>query len=129
MTLQDPERLTRIVLRAACESGQRVLLAAGWGGLAATELPRYAYILKSAPHDWLFPRCAAVIHHGGAGTTAAGLRAGKPTLVCPFFGDQPFWGRRVHELGVGPRPIPQKKINIENLAQAMCQMTSDEIMR
>ncbi len=129
MTLQNPERLTRIVLRAACESGQRVLLATGWGGLAATELPKYAYILKSAPHDWLFPRCAAVIHHGGAGTTAAGLRAGKPTLACPFFGDQPFWGRRVYELGVGPQPIPQKKLDIENLAQAMRQMTSDEMMR
>lgn len=129
MTLQDPERLTRIVLRSARESGQRVILATGWGGLAATELPDYAYILHSAPHDWLFPRCAAVIHHGGAGTTAAGLRAGKPTLVCPFFGDQPFWGRRVYELGVGPQPIPQKKLSIENLTQAMRQLTSDEIIR
>ena len=57
--------------------------------------------LKAVPHDWLFPQVAAVVHHGGAGTTAAGLRAGRPTVICPFFGDQPFWGRRVHELGVG----------------------------
>jgi len=129
MTSQNPEQLTRIVLQAAEKSGQRILLATGWGGLAPTKLPSYAYALQSAPHDWLFPRCAAVVHHGGAGTTAAGLRAGRPTLVCPFFGDQPFWGRRVYELGVGPRPIPQKKLNVENLSRAMRQMISDETMR
>jgi sterol 3beta-glucosyltransferase len=128
MVSQDAERLTRKVLLAARETGQRVLLATGWGGLATTELPGYAYTLHSVPHDWLFPRCAAVIHHGGAGTTGTGLRAGKPTLVCPFFGDQPFWGQRVYELGVGPQPIPQRKLTAENLAQAMRQLTDDEVV-
>lgn len=129
MTLHDPERLTRIVLRAAKESGQRVLLATGWGGLAAKELPKWAYVLQAAPHDRLFPRCAAVVHHGGAGTTGTGLQAGRPTLICPFFGDQPFWGRRVYELGAGPRPIPQKKLTGENLARAIHRMICDESMR
>ncbi len=129
MTLPDPERLARIVLEAADKSNQRVLMASGWGGLATSTLPEHAYILESVPHDWLFPRCVAVVHHGGSGTTASGLRAGKPTLVCPFFGDQPFWGRRVCELGVGPKPIPQKKLSVENLSEAMRQMTTDEKMR
>jgi sterol 3beta-glucosyltransferase len=129
MTSQDAEGLTRKVL-AACESTcQRVILATGWGGLVARDLPPSAYALDSAPHDWLFPRCSAVIHHGGAGTTGTGLWAGRPTLVCPFFGDQPFWGRRVYELGVGPQPIPQKRLTAESLAQAMRQLVSDEAMR
>jgi sterol 3beta-glucosyltransferase len=129
MASQDAERLTHKVLEAARESKQRVVLATGWGGLVTAELPEFAYALQSVPHDWLFPRCAAVIHHGGAGTTGTGLQAGKPTLVCPFFGDQPFWGRRTFELGIGPQPIPQKKLTAENLAQSMCQLTNDEAIR
>jgi sterol 3beta-glucosyltransferase len=85
--------------------------------------------LESAPHDWLFPQCAAVIHHGGAGTTGAGLRAGRPTLICPFFGDQPFWGDRVWKLGAGPRPIAQKKLTAEELATAMTALATDQAMR
>jgi sterol 3beta-glucosyltransferase len=76
-------------------------------------------LIDSAPHDWLFPQMAAVVHHGGAGTTAAGLRAGVPSVICPFFGDQPFWGRRVAELGAGPQPIPQQRLTAERLAQAI----------
>jgi len=72
---------------------------------------------------------AAVVHHGGAGTTAAGLRAGLPTIICPFLGDQPFWGRRVHALGVGPAPIPQKRLNADNLAEAIRAATTDSAMR
>jgi sterol 3beta-glucosyltransferase len=128
MPSQDAQRTTNIVLEAARRAGQRVILATGWGGLQASAIPATAYLLNSAPHDWLFPRCLAVVHHGGAGTTAAGLRAGKPTVICPFFGDQPFWGQRVFELGVGPCPIPQKKLSVENLAQAISTATTDEKM-
>ena len=67
-----------------------------------------------------------MVHHGGAGTTAAGLRAGRPTIIVPFFGDQPFWGRQVYELGVGSKPIPQKKLTTERLTKALVQVTSDE---
>lgn len=72
---------------------------------------------------------AAVIHHGGAGTTGAAFRAGVPQIICPFFGDQPFWGRRVVALGVGPQPIPRKRIRVHTLASAIQSATSDAGMR
>ena len=87
--------------------------------------PDTIFKIEAAPHDWLFERVTAVVHHGGAGTTAAGLRAGKPTVICPFMGDQPFWGHRVLELGVGSAPIPQKKLDAEKLAAAIAQVTND----
>ncbi|MGG6295899.1 glycosyltransferase [Leptolyngbya sp. AN02str] len=125
----DAERTTSTVLEAAKQTGQRLVLATGWGGLQAQPLPDNVYLLDAVPHDWLFPYCAAVVHHGGAGTTGAGLRAGKPTVICPFFGDQPFWGQRVYELGVGSRPIPQKRLNVEQLAGAIAQVTRDFTMQ
>jgi sterol 3beta-glucosyltransferase len=79
-------------------------------------LPDDVCVIEAAPHEWLFPRMAAVVHHGGAGTTAEGLRAGRPTVICPTtMNDQLFWDRRVSELGVGPEPIPQKKLTAETL--------------
>jgi sterol 3beta-glucosyltransferase len=125
MASEDSERVTGIVVDAVMQSGQRAILASGWGGLRQANASPNIFHMDSAPHDWLFPRCAAVVHHGGAGTTAAGLQAGKPTLICPFLGDQPFWGRRVHELGVGPKPIPQKKLSAAALAQAMRLVATD----
>ena len=91
----DPQRMTALIVEALALAGQRGLLTSGWGGLSATVNAEHVFALESAPHDCLFPHASAVVHHGGAGTTAAGLRAGKPTVICPFFGDQPFWGRRV----------------------------------
>jgi sterol 3beta-glucosyltransferase len=86
--------------------------------------------IEGAPHDWLFPRMAAVVHHGGAGTTAEGLRAGKPTAVFPSnLGDQLFWGRCVHALGAGPEPVSQRKLTPERLAAAIRAVTKDEGMR
>ncbi len=130
MAGRRPERPTRIVLDALQRAGLRGVLANGWGGLAAEDLPASVHLIDQAPHDWLFPRMAAVVHHGGAGTTAAGLRAGRPTVVCPFFGDQPFWARRVQESGAGPAPVPQKRLTAERLAFALCEATeSAEIRR
>ncbi|MBL8156899.1 MAG: glycosyltransferase family 1 protein [Anaerolineae bacterium] len=123
-----PER-TRIVLAALAKTGQRGLLASGWGGLKASDLPANVFMLEQAPHDWLFPRVSAVVHHGGAGTTAAGLRAGKPAVIVPFIADQPFWGKVVHELGVGVEPIPQKKLTLEALSAAISQAVNDADMR
>jgi UDP:flavonoid glycosyltransferase YjiC (YdhE family) len=77
--------------------------------------------MESAPHDWLFPRCKAVIHHGGAGTTAAGLRAGIPNIIVPHTADQPFWGQRVAAIGAGPAPIPVKQLTPQRLAAALTQ--------
>jgi sterol 3beta-glucosyltransferase len=129
MAARDPERTTRAVLDAVRQADVRAVLATGWGGLTDADLPAGVLRIRSAPHDWLFPRCAAVVHHGGAGTTAAGLRAGRPTVICPFFGDQPFWGRRAHALGVGPAPIPQRRLTADRLADALAEVTRDPEMR
>ncbi len=123
------ENRTKAVLAALAQSGQRGLLASGWGGLKERTLPETVFMLDQAPHDWLFPRVAAVVHHGGAGTTAAGLRAGKPTIIVPFVADQPFWGRIVHELGAGPAPIPQKRLTAETLSQAIGIAVGDADMQ
>lgn len=120
---------TKVILEALEKSGQRGLIASGWGGLKASDLPQNVYMLESVPHDWLFPRVAAVVHHGGAGTTAAGLRAGKPTVICPFLGDQPFWGQLVYERGVGTKPIPQGKLTAARLAEAIRIATQDAGMQ
>jgi sterol 3beta-glucosyltransferase len=119
----------RIVTQALINSGQRGLLASGWGGLKASELPATIHMLDQAPHDWLFPQVSAVVHHGGAGTTAAGLRAGKPSLIVPFIADQPFWGAVVHQIGAGPQPIAQNKLTVENLTQALREMADSSAMR
>jgi sterol 3beta-glucosyltransferase len=89
--------------------------------------PNDIFILESAPHAWLFPRMKAVVHHGGAGTTAAGLRAGVPSIVIPHGNDTPAWGRRVYELGVGPKPVPRKKLSAEKLSDAINAALSVEI--
>ena len=120
---------TEIVLNALKLAGQRGILATGWGGLTADNAPKDVFVLDAVPHDWLFPKVAAVIHHGGAGTTGAALRAGKPTVICPFIGDQPFWGRRVAELGVGPSPIPQVRLTAERLANAIKSAVTDDNIR
>lgn len=126
--LKAQER-ANIVLEALKKSNQRGLLASGWGGLKVTDLPTNVFMLEQAPHDWLFPRISAVVHHGGAGTTAAGLRAGKPAVIVPFIADQPFWGNVVYELGVGPQPIPQKKLTVDALAMAIKMVITDSEMR
>jgi sterol 3beta-glucosyltransferase len=121
--------VSRVIVDALQKAKVRGILATGWGGLTAGDLPDTIHRIDEAPHDWLFPRVAAVVHHGGAGTTARGLRAGRPTLVCPFIVDQPFWGRRVHELGAGPAPIAQKALRTDNVAQALRELRDNEDFR
>ncbi len=118
---------TELVMDALERSGQRGVLATGWNGMSELDhVPEDIFILESAPHSWLFPRMAAVIHHGGAGTTAAGLRAGVPSIIIPHGNDQFAWGRRVYELGVGSKPIPRKKLTAENLSEAIKFVLSQE---
>lgn len=128
MVGRDPERTTRIVLEAVRRTGVRAVLARGWGGLCTGEVGPGVYIVDSAPHEWLFPQCAAIVHHGGSGTTAAALRAGRSSVICPFFADQAFWGQRVHTLGAGPEPIPHKKLTSDRLAAAIQTAVEDEGM-
>jgi sterol 3beta-glucosyltransferase len=129
MVSRNTERLTQAVIEGVRQSGVRAVLASGWGGLKSQNVPPEVHLLEDAPHDWLFPRMSAVVHHGGAGTTGAGLRAGKPTLVLPFLADQPFWGKRIHTLGVGPEPIPAEKLTANQLAAALRTVTTDATMQ
>lgn len=129
MTNREPAEMARTVARALSLAGQRAIVLTGWGGLAPSELPPEIFAVDWVPFDWLFPRIAAVVHHGGAGTTAASLRAGVPTIVVPFFLDQFYWGRRVFDLGVGPRPIPRKRLQAEALAEALREATCNSEMR
>lgn len=119
MAGRDAERTTRVVFEALRRADRRAVVVTGWGGLQPSDVPDRVYVAESVPHDWLFPRMDAVVHHGGVGTTAEGLRAGTPTIVCPFFGDQPFWGKQVHDLGVGAAPIPQDELTPDKLAGAL----------
>ncbi|MGL4609072.1 MAG: glycosyltransferase [Trueperaceae bacterium] len=129
MGSRKPEETANLVLAALEKSKQRAILLSGWSGMKRENMPDSVLLVDSVPHSWLFPRVAAVVHHGGAGTTAAGLRAGVPSIVIPFFGDQPFWGERVAELGVGPKPIPRKTLTAENLASAIQTAVTDKEMR
>ncbi|MEX2207036.1 MAG: glycosyltransferase [Myxococcota bacterium] len=115
----DPEQTTELFTRALALAGRRGILLTGWGGLARARLPETVLALDAAPHDWLFPRVAAVVHHGGAGTTAAALRAGVPALVIPFIADQRFWGQRLEALGAGLGPLPRRQLQPEPLAAAL----------
>ena len=129
MAGRNPEQLAGLTIEALARSGQRGLLLTGWGGLRADQVPDHVFVVDSAPHSWLFPRMAAVVHHGGAGTTAEGLRAGVPNVIVPFVFDQPFWGARVKALGLGPAPIPQKKLTADRLAHAIRSAVTDQTMR
>lgn len=120
------QQVLDIVLESLRKTNQRAILSSGWGDLKEQQLPDTVHQVGFVPHSWLFERVAAVVHHGGAGTTAAGLRAGLPTIVVPFGGDQPYWGNRVHALGVGPMPIPRKKLTAQRLSDAILQAVGDE---
>ncbi|KAK8573323.1 hypothetical protein V6N13_100125 [Hibiscus sabdariffa] len=128
LPVQEPERMTQIIVDALEQTGQRGIINKGWGGLGnLAEHKDFVYLLDNVPHDWLFLQCKAVVHHGGAGTTAAGLKAACPTTIVPFFGDQPFWGDRVHARGVGPPPIPVDEFSLPKLVHAINFMLDPKV--
>ncbi|KAL9234889.1 hypothetical protein vseg_009705 [Gypsophila vaccaria] len=128
LPVQEPEKMTETIVRALEITEQRGIINKGWGGLGQLAEPKdFVYLLDNVPHDWLFLQCAAVVHHGGAGTTAAGLKAACPTTIVPFFGDQPFWGERVHEKGVGPSPIPIEEFCFDKLVSAIRFMQDPKV--
>ncbi|CAL8166638.1 unnamed protein product [Prunus armeniaca] len=122
--LEEPEKMTNIILQALEITGQRGVIIRGW----VAEPSDSVYLVDNCPHDWLFQRCSAVVHHGVAGTTAAGLKAACPTTIVPFFGDQLFWGERVHARGVGPAPIPADEFSLEKLVDAISFMLDPKAM-
>jgi sterol 3beta-glucosyltransferase len=126
---RNPEKLAGLVLEALAKSSQRGLLLTGWGGLRPEFNSNNVFVVDSAPHSWLFPRMAAIVHHGGAGTTAEALRAGVPSVILPFVFDQAFWGARVKAMGLGPDPIPQKRLTADRLAHAIRVAVTDSGMR
>lgn len=117
--MDNPTRLLRIVLEAAASISQWVILSKGWANLGGEELdlPDNVLVIGSIPHDWLFQHVSCVIHHGGAGTTAAGLSHGCPTVIIPFFGDQHFWGNVVARAGAGSAPIPYRDLSSKKLIE------------
>jgi UDP:flavonoid glycosyltransferase YjiC (YdhE family) len=125
----NPHSLADLLLAALEKSGQRGLILSGWGGLHLERMPESVFEADSVPHRWLFPRMAAVVHHGGAGTTAEGLRAGVPNVIVPFILDQPFWGARINTMGLGPKSIPHKKLTADRLAVAIQTAITDSQMR
>jgi sterol 3beta-glucosyltransferase len=113
----DGPGLSALIAEALAQAGVRGVVQAGWTGLRG-DSDRLLGI-GEAPHEWLFPRMAAVVHHAGAGTSAAGLRAGVPTVATPVVSDEPFWASRMAQLGVGPRPIPHRRLTADRLAAAV----------
>jgi UDP:flavonoid glycosyltransferase YjiC (YdhE family) len=126
MINRDVERIDHIVRESLKQTGNRGIILSGWSGIVNRSSKDVLY-LEAVPHDWLLPRCKMVIHHGGAGTTSAGLRAGIPNIVVPFTADQPFWGKRVYDIGVGPKPILVKNLSAEKLTQAIAEAESDSL--
>jgi sterol 3beta-glucosyltransferase len=128
MILGDAGSAAGMVEEAVRRAGCRAVVAAGWGGLKPQASERL-FAIDAVPHDWLFPRVAAVVHHGGAGTTAAALRAGKPSVVTPFIADQFFWGWRLEKCGVAPPALRQDKLTADDLVRGLERVLNDQIMR
>ncbi|MGB7538165.1 MAG: glycosyltransferase [Anaerolineales bacterium] len=125
----DARKTTQLVVDAVRIGGVRCVLHSGWSGLGSENLPGTVLAVDSIPHSWLFPRMAAVVHHGGAGTTAAGLRSGLPSILTPYAADQFFWAKRVEALGVGPKSVSYHALTAEKLAGRIVQAISDLEMR
>ena len=129
MTDRNNEELTQIVIETLRKTNRRGILVTAWGGLQGVEKSDRVFVIDTVPFDWLLPRCAAVVHHGGSGATSAGLRAGVPSIVVAFMADQPFWGRRIFELGCGPQPIRRKNLTVDCLADAVTIALTDKALQ
>lgn len=121
MVIADPATLVDIIKESASNANCHVILQSGWAKYAEdnTRISDHVFVVGNMPHDYLFQHVGAVVHHGGAGTTAAGLRAGNPTFVCPFFGDQHFWAEMVHRSGAGPAGCPISKLTLARFQEAL----------
>ena len=119
IVIDDPTHLTHVLLEALNISGVRAIISRGWSKIGETSGSRDIFYLDDCPHEWLFQKVFAVVHHGGAGTTACGLLNARPTVIVPFFGDQTFWGQMIANAKAGPPPIPHKALNSKNLADAI----------
>ncbi|MEM8809858.1 MAG: glycosyltransferase [Cyanobacteria bacterium P01_G01_bin.38] len=128
MPVNDSDQMLELISQAIQQAQVRAVLISGWGLEKGNLNNPNIYQIESVPHDWLFPKMSAVIHHSGSGTTSAGLRAGVPAVTVPFFGDQPAWAKRLANLGIAPKPIPAKSLTAELLAKAIREAVSDQTM-
>lgn len=129
IVVDDPDALTTTIFDAVKLAGVRALVSKGWGGIGGedgADIPDGVFMLDNTPHDWLFSQVAAVVHHGGAGTTAIGLYHGCPTMIVPFFGDQAFWGATVASAGAGAEPVPHKELTAQKLADGIKTLLGEE---
>ena len=134
IVIDDTSNLTGLIIDAVQRLGCRAIISAGWSSLgrsgdSMTASSDVFILYESCPHGWLFSQVSCVVHHGGAGTTAAGLRAGRPTVIVPFFGDQFFWGDIVYRAGAGPCPIPYRSLTAMALAEAMAVALQPDVLR
>ena len=126
MISRHPEQLMQTIVAALKKAGVRAVLCSGWGCVHRENLPSFIHLLEEVPHDWLFPKVVAAVHHGGAGTTAATLKAGIPSIVVPFFADQPVWGAVLEGLGVSAATIPKNELTSDRLADGVCRLIEDD---
>ncbi|OAR01130.1 hypothetical protein LLEC1_07272 [Akanthomyces lecanii] len=129
IVVEKPEELTKLLFTAVKQAGVRAIISKGWSKFGGNDVPDNIYLIGNCPHDWLFQRVSAVVHHGGAGTTAAGIAAGKPTVVVPFFGDQAFWGQMIARAGAGPDPVPFTKMTADSLTESITTALKEEIQK
>ena len=125
----DPQGMSELAVEALRRAGQRGVLIRGAQGFDETQLPDSVHAVGAISHDWLFERCSAVVHHGGAGTTATALKAGVPSVVVPHMIDQVAWGRTIQTLGAGPAPIRRRKLSPERLHEAIAAAVTDVRIR
>jgi sterol 3beta-glucosyltransferase len=125
----DPPRTTAVIVEALRRAGRRGVLQRPPEALAGAPLGDDVLAIEGVRHEWLFPRCSAVVHHGASGTTATALRAGVPSVIVPHNSDQFSWGRRMAELGASPPPIPRRRLSVERLQEAITSATTDRRMR
>jgi UDP:flavonoid glycosyltransferase YjiC (YdhE family) len=119
MSGEGTDRVEGMIVEAVSATGRRCIVGAGWAGLGAGALPKGWRVVREAPHALLFPRTAAVVHHGGSGTTASALRAGVPQVLLPLILDQFHHAHRLHLAGIAPRPVPMESISASELAKAI----------
>lgn len=122
----NPEQTESIIKESITNTNQRAIVIGGWSPSSENvKCDENIFWIDSVPHDWLLPKVTAMVHHGGAGTTAAALRSGVPSVIVPFFSDQPFWADRLYRLGLSPRPIPIRSLTSGRLAHAIRLVTED----
>lgn len=127
IVVDDPPKFTKLIFDAVKKAGVRALVSRGWSKIGGDDVPENIFMLGNVPHDWLFQHVSAVVHHGGAGTCAIGLKLACPTVIVPFFGDQFWWAGIVERAGAGPKAVPYKDLTADKLADNITKALQPEV--